>query len=137
MGRRTKRCKIIIDTSIAWAAVEHRAQKAIRRFFASLRETHEVCYTEHTLVELALTGYTGFRIRSVLNSLANLVTSGISPDAAFRYRITKRIGINDVLIVLASRKFNSILATGDWLQAKFYMDLTGRKPLFIPLRGLE
>ena len=136
MTRRAS-CKIIIDTSIAWAAAEHRAQKAIRKFFSTLKDTHRVCYTEHTLAELTVTGFTGFRVRSVLNSIAYPVTTGISPDHALRYKAVRKIGVNDVLIVVACKKLGSILATGDWGQAKFYMDLTGRKPLFIPLRSLE
>ncbi len=137
VGGSVAKCDILIDTSIAWAAAEHRAQKAIRRFFSGLRETYTVCYTEHTLVELAVTGYTSFRIRSILNSMARPVTTGIEPDAAYRYRIVRRIGVNDVLIVLAARQLGAILATGDWTQARFYMNLTGRRPIYLPLRTLE
>ena len=135
MTRRAS-CKIIIDTSIAWAAAEHRAQKAIRRFFSGLREIYTVCYTEYTLFELAATGYTGFRFKSILDSIAERRTIGVDRSVAYRFKIVRRIGPNDVLIVLAAKKLGAILATGDWPQASFYMNQTGNKPIYIPLTRL-
>lgn len=129
-------CDVVIDTSIAWAATEHRAQKAIRRFFAGLRETHTVCYTEYTMFELAVTGYTGFRARSILNSIAEPRTVRIDRAAAYRFKAAKRLGANDVLIALAARELGATLATGDWPQARFYMGLTGNRPIYIPLAQL-
>ena len=137
VSSRARACDILLDTSVIWAAAEHPAQRAIRRFFALLRDTYTVCYTEHSLVELAVTGYTGFRIRSILNSMARPITTGIEPDTAYRYKIVKRMGVNDVLIALSARQTGAILATGDWPQASFYMDLTGRRPIYLPLKVLE
>ena len=132
-----RRCDVVIDTSIAWAAAAHKAQKAIRRFFAGLREKYRVCYTEHVRVELSLTGFTGFRVRSILSSIAEPVTTGIEPVEAFRYKAARKIGVSDVLIAVAAERLGAVLATGDWPQAKFYMDLTGGKPIYLPLVRLE
>ena len=131
-----RKCNILIDTSVAWAAVEHRAQRAIRRFFSGLREIYTVCYTEYTLFELAATGYTGFRFRSILDSIAERRIVGIDRSMAYRFKIARRIGPNDIMIVLAARELGAILATGDWPQASFYMNLTGNKPIYIPLTQL-
>jgi len=132
----SSRCDIVIDTSIVWAVAEHKAQKAVRRFFGVLRETHAVCYTEYTLFELEILGYTGFRVRSILNSIAEPRRAGIDRAVAYRYKATKKIGANDVLIALSARKLEAVLATGDWPQAKFYMNQTGKKPIYIPLQQL-
>lgn len=137
MSSRARACDILLDTSVIWAATDHPAQRAIRRFFALLRDTYTVCYTEHSLVELAVTGYTGFRVRSILNSLARPIITGIEPGVAYRYKIVRRIGVNDVLIALSARQTGAILATGDWPQVTFYMSLTGRRPIYLPLEDLE
>ena len=132
-----KTCKILIDTSIAWAVAEHRIQKALRSFFGQLKEKIKVCYTEYTLFEMRTTGFSGFRAKSILNSIATLVVTDMRIETAYRYKAVKRMGVNDVLIVLAAKKLGAILATGDWPQARFYMSQTGRKPIYIPLRALE
>ncbi len=132
-------CDIVIDTSIAWAMAVHPrepVQRALRRFLAALNEVHTVCYTEYTLFELRVTGFEGFRLRSILNSVAVLRVVGIDRARAYRFRRTRRLGVNDILIALAARELEAILATGDWPQASLYMDLTGRRPIYIPLQEL-
>ena len=88
------------------------------------------------MFELAATGYTGFRFRSILDSIAERRIVGIDRSMAYRFKIVRRIGPNDIMIVLAARKLGAILATGDWPQASFYMNLTGNKPIYIPLTQL-
>jgi predicted nucleic acid-binding protein len=78
----------------------------------------------------------GFRVRSILNSMAEPRRAGIDRAAAYRYKAVKQLGANDVLIALAAKRLGATLATGDWPQARFYMSLAGRKPLYIPFRQL-
>ncbi len=47
-----------------------------------------------------------------------------------------RIGLSDTMIVIAAYELNALLVTGDWMQCRFYMDLTSWKPLFIPIKQL-
>ena len=136
MNSGAKRRDIVIDTSIAWAVANHRMQKALRRFFGALREEYIVCYTEHTLVELAATGYSGFLMRSILDSIAGYRKTGITRDRITRYKAAARIGPNDVAIALAASYYNAVLATGDWHQASYFMSLSKAKPLYIPVKSL-
>ena len=46
----------------------------------------------------------------------------------------KRLGPVDVMIALTAKEMNAILATCDWRLAKLYSDLTGHKPIFIPVK---
>lgn len=131
-------CDIVLDTSIAWAMVDSPLERPIRAFTGNLASTgRRICYTEHVLFEFATVGYTGFRVRSILSSMASCIHTGLTPLTARRYKAYGRLGANDILIAVSARNLNSILFTGDWSMAKFYMDLTGKKPIFIPRRHLE
>ena len=83
--------------------------------------------------ELGFTGFTGSRVRIVLSSVAEPVTTGIELAVAFRYKAARKIGVSDVLIAVAAERLGAVLAMGDCPQAKFYMDLTGSKPIYLPL----
>ena len=137
MSRERKNgCDIVIDTSIAWAAANHRMQKALRRFFGQLKDEYKVCYTEFTLFEIAITSGQGFRARSILDSIADYAKTGYDPSRTHRFKAYRSLGVNDIMIALVAAETGAILATGDWPQARFYMDKSGRKPLYIPLRHL-
>ena len=52
----------------------------------------------------------------------------------------ERVREHDVLIALAARANDAVLATGDWGQARFYTSLAGAAPpklLYIPVTYLK
>ena len=96
-------CDIVIDTSIAWAMVDSPLERPLRAFAGNLSKYgYKLCFTEHVLFEFAIVGFTGFRVESILSSIAKCVYTGLTPSIARRYKMYKKLGANDILIAVSA-----------------------------------
>jgi len=141
-------CRVMLDTSIAWAAAlgPKHLRDALRGLLEGLRQRCTLLYSEALVDELRVDQKLSQAKRQAILSLLASIASAGGPRLedllliSGRYAKTvNRIGLHDVLIALAAREAGAILATGDWGQAKFYINIAGRTPppvIYIPLKAL-
>ena len=135
-------CRIMIDTSIAWVmALDDGVGRALRSFLGKSTGACIVGYSEALLREARTAASPNeYRlILSVVKGLAREPGPGIEVLrrlASTKTRAVRKLEVYDVMIVLAAVASNSVLMTGDWAQASYFMSVSGMKPLYVPLLRL-
>ena len=142
-------CRIMLDTSIAWAAAlgPKHLRGALHGLLKGLSRSCTILYNEALVDELYANQKLDTSKRQAILEFVRSLASISGPPledlvlTSGRYaRTVSRLGLHDVIIALAARETDSILATGDWGQAKFYMNIAGRAPppiIYIPLQALK
>ena len=142
-------CRVMLDTSIAWVAAlgPKHLRAALRGLLEGLSHGCTILYNEALVDELYTNQKLDTSKRQAILEFVRSLASISGPQLedliliSGRYaRTVSRLGLHDVIIALAARETDSILATGDWGQAKFYMNITGKTPphiIYIPLQALK
>ena len=136
-------CKLLLDSEVLWAGARggERVKTLVNCIVGLRGKGCSVYWSPANRYDLELEGSREALqvIEWALRTLGQPTGPRVSELKARlgRYhRWKERIGEADVMIVLTARDGGAILVTGDPGQARFYEDLTGRKPLFIPLKQL-
>ena len=140
------RCKVLLDTSLAWVMARgpRHLAAALHAFFDEIRRGGcDVFYSEAILLDLR------HEQSEVRDGILALVRTLARPAPvrikvllmrAGRYdKAVRRLGLADVLIALSSKEIGAVLATGDWGQARFYASIAGAKPppvIYVPIKQL-
>ncbi|WP_338252189.1 hypothetical protein [Pyrodictium abyssi] len=135
---------MLIDTSLAWVMARGPSYlaEALRAFFRKLGSNGcSILYSEAVYIDLRHERREKReQILSQLRSLAQQapVDMKLLLMRVGRYGATvRKLGLADVLIALAAREVGAVLATGDWGQARFYINIAGadRPPvIYIPVK---
>ena len=141
---------MLLDTSRAWALAlgPRLLASALRLFLQSLGSNGcRILYSRATLEEINIhQELDTTEKRAITETLTSIAEPTGPPPGELRKKLgrydrwVKKLGPYDVMIALAAEENKAVLATGDWGQARFYMDLVGRKQpqvIYIPLRHLR
>ena len=135
-------CRILLDTSLLWAGARGSGPaRAIVECIISLQRSGcKVYWSRVSVYELRLKDAPARGVlewaRGRLGNPQGPRVSRLEAMLGRYHRWVRRIGAADVMMALAARELGAVLATSDPGLARFYEDLTGSKPIFIPVARL-
>ena len=137
-------CKVVVDTSIVWhIAFGTSVAPVARGVVSELRRVCDLVYTEYNIEDVVsnekLTREEKERLIQAYRDIARREEVRIDRGYVLgRYgKWVKRLGLRDVLIVIAARELGAFLLTADWKQVSLFKESLGGTPIYLPLYQLQ